>query len=129
MCCVLLCCCVQNIVVKKSVVEVTGALTLMELVGYRTVELKGHPYIAIDDAAGINNVMLQKAIKLLLQYQERQVQDMQSQQPLNTPPSVLSPLSHHISSHLTSFTADQLPSLAVLLCVVQSLHLSPPALV
>ena len=80
LCCV--CCgCAQNIVVKKHIVEVSGALALLELVGYRTVELKGHPYLAIDDAAGFNSDMLEKAIKLLLQYQQRQVEEDNSQQP------------------------------------------------
>ena len=60
--------------------EVPGALALLELVGYRAVELKGHPYLAIDDALGVNSGMLEKAIKLLLQYQERQVAEENSQQ-------------------------------------------------
>ena len=87
------CGCVQNIVVKKNIVEVTGALALLELVGYRTVELKGHPYIAIDEAAGINTAILEKAIKLLLQYQERQAAEESSQQPRNQhqPASALYP--------------------------------------
>ena len=73
---------------KKNVVEVSGALALLELLGYRTVELKGHPYIAIDDAAPVDNAMLEKTIKMLLQYQERQVEEDNSQQ-LNEPPHAI----------------------------------------
>ena len=72
-------CVLQNIVVKKNVVEVSGALALLELLGYRSVELKGHPYIAIDDTAAIDTVMLEKTIKMLLQYQERQAEEDKSQ--------------------------------------------------
>ena len=92
-------------VVKKNVVEVAGALSLLELVGYRTVELKGHPYLAIDDAVGIDSGMLDKAIKLLLQYQERQVED-ETSQPIDQStwrhslsPSDALPHSYPIPSH------------------------------
>ena len=69
----------QNIVVKRNVVEVAGAAALLELVGYRTAELKGHSYFAIDDTAGVNNAMIDKIIRQLLQYAERQQAEESSQ--------------------------------------------------
>jgi len=118
----LLCWRVQNIVVKKAVVEVTGALSLLELVGFRTVELKGHSYIAIDDAAGINSGMLEKAIKLLLQYQERQIAEEKSRPATFTATALLNP--RIISSH----TAPQLLTVDLLAaCRAATVLCSEPA--
>ena len=65
----------DNIVVKKAVMDVPGAVGLMALVGYKEVELNKHPYLAIDDREGVHAAYLDKAVRLLLQYAERQAEE------------------------------------------------------
>ena len=61
--------------------EVPGALSLMEALGFRAVEVKGLPYLTLDDShytqpsLSPQHSRLTKAIRLLLEYQERQVEE------------------------------------------------------
>lgn len=64
----------DNIILKKQVVEIKGAQQILELVGYKQTTLNNFPYFLVEESA-INHSFLEKAIKLLLEYTERQIQD------------------------------------------------------